>query len=276
MKKVLVISGSPRKNGNTMSIVKEIEEKIGDMDESLEFTYLHLIDKELRWCRGCLRCMEKGGSFCPLQKDDGPSIKDEIDRSDGLILATPGYAHQVSGLFKNFMDRFMYLDHLPEHIGYPALVIATDETDGALSVAKYINFYHARICGYNVAGILGIHYTFYQTNQRYRKRMMKRIDAISRRFYLELTSDVYRRPSLMQYLCFLYNRDETKLYEKVFPGRYGFWEERGWLGSNYYYNTQILLHHRAIGFLVSRLLNLYAKGNIGRCYRSRLIEYWRR
>lgn len=276
MKRVLVISGSPRKKGNTMSIVKIIGDRMKKLDSNIEFSYLYLIDKNLRWCRGCMNCMKKGGAFCPLQKDDMISIKEEIDKADGIVFASPGYAHQVSALFKNFMDRFMYLDHLPEYIGLPALVVTTDETDGATSVAKYINFYHARIWGCDVAGILGVHYTFFMTNPVYRHRIMKDIDKITVKFFKALTTDNnnQKRPSLMQYLFFLYNQDETKLYEDIFTGRYEFWKERGWISSDYYYQTKIPLHHRACGRLASVILNTYAKKNIGRDYKNRLFDYY--
>jgi len=76
MKKVLIISGSPRKRGNTMRIVKILENLMKKEDQNVEFKYLHLIDKELKWCRGCwrLNCLNKGGTSCPLN-DDSKEIK---------------------------------------------------------------------------------------------------------------------------------------------------------------------------------------------------------
>lgn len=111
MKKVLVISGSPRKRGNTMGIVKTLESLMKKEDQNVEFKYLHLIDKELKWCRGCwrLNCLNKGGTSCPLN-DDSKEIKTELDSADGLIFATTCYGHLPSALFANFTTRFMYLD----------------------------------------------------------------------------------------------------------------------------------------------------------------------
>ncbi|NLI73789.1 MAG: flavodoxin family protein [Euryarchaeota archaeon] len=34
-----------------------------------------------------------------------------IERSDGIILISPGYVQNVSGLMKNFIDRFAYTNH---------------------------------------------------------------------------------------------------------------------------------------------------------------------
>ncbi len=276
MKNVLVISGSPRKRGNTMGIVKMLEDLIKKQDENVEFNYLYLIDKQLKWCRGCwhLNCLNKGGTFCPL-KDDSAAIKKEIDSADGLIFASPCYAHQVSALFKNFMDRFMYLDHLPEYIDIPALVVVTTETDGATGVAKYINTMHALPWGLNVVGKIGVFHTFYKTNEKYHAKIVKKIGTAKARFLQALYTEEPNNPTLMQYLCFLYNRDETILYQEVLPGRYEFWYNKGWLQSRYYYDVKIPLLYRLTGLLVSLALNSYAKKGIGKNHRRRLAKYYK-
>ncbi len=274
MKKVLVISGSPRKKGNTMGVVKTLEDLIKEKDENVEFKYLYLIDKQLKWCRGCFNCLKKNGTFCPL-KDDSAAIKEEIDSADGLIFASPCYAHQVSAIFKNFMDRFMYLDHLPEYIDIPALVIVTTETDGATRVAKYINTMHALPWGCNVVGKIGICHTFYKTNVKYHNKVAKRLGRIEDRFLHALKTEEPNKPTLMQYLCFIYNKDETLLYEEIMPGRYKFWEIRGWMQNSYYYDTKIPFHYRVLGRLVSLVLNSYAKNGIGKNHRHRLLKYYK-
>ena len=44
--------GSPRKSGNSYRITKRIEEKMEELDPSLEFTYLFLKDCHLELCQG--------------------------------------------------------------------------------------------------------------------------------------------------------------------------------------------------------------------------------
>jgi multimeric flavodoxin WrbA len=275
MKKVLIISGSPRKRGNTMRIVKILENLMKKEDQNVEFKYLHLIDKELKWCRGCwrLNCLNKGGTSCPLN-DDSKEIKAELDSADGLIFATPCYGHLPSALFANFTNRFMYLDHLPEYIGLPTLIIVTAETDGASRAANYIDTMFALPWGCNVAGKLAVKHTFFKTNEGYHKKVMKQIGQLTGSFYQMLPGSRNDEPTLRQYLCFLYNREESLLYEKVLPGRYEFWESRGWTKSSYYYDTNIKLHHRVIGQLFIIALNLYAKRGIGKNHQLRLADYY--
>lgn len=95
MKKVLLISGSNRK-GNTEYILKKISDKI----ENSELILLR--EKNIQYCKGCLAChnIDK----CII-KDDINNIIDCIMNSDYIIFGVPNYFDNVSGLFKNFLDR---------------------------------------------------------------------------------------------------------------------------------------------------------------------------
>ncbi len=104
-------------------------------------------------------------------------------------------------------------------------------TDGATGVAKYINTMHALPWGLNVVGKIGVFHTFYKTNEKYHNVITERLGKIKDRFLHALKTEEPGKPALMQYLCFLYNRDETKLYREVLPGRYQFWENKGWMQS---------------------------------------------
>ena len=137
MKKIVVVSGSPRKSGNTMNMVKIVEEEMKQLNGLVEFEYIYLIEKNLKYCIGCSKCLTEGGHNCPL-KDDKDEILEKMLKTDGLIFASPGYAAMVSGLFKNFIDRFMYQDHIPEFIGKPTLIISTSGGDGVMGAPKYM------------------------------------------------------------------------------------------------------------------------------------------
>lgn len=95
--KILFISGSMRK-GNTEHILSKIYESI---DSDLKELIL-LKNKNIKFCKGCLTCYKKPD--CTI-KDDMADILPKILNSDILILGTPNYYENVSGLMKNFMDR---------------------------------------------------------------------------------------------------------------------------------------------------------------------------
>jgi len=85
----------------------------------------------MEMCRGCFACFSKGKEFCPL-KDDKPEIERKLLESDGVIQISPGYAWNVSGLMKNFIDRFAYTLH--RHIFFDqSLMLFADGGSGLKS-----------------------------------------------------------------------------------------------------------------------------------------------
>ena len=95
--KVLFVSGSPR-NGNTNYILSNVIEKIENKSSEL----ILLKDFNIKSCKGCMYCHSK--PKCSI-KDDFESILKQIIESDIIVLATPNYFDNVSGLMKNFIDR---------------------------------------------------------------------------------------------------------------------------------------------------------------------------
>ncbi len=95
--KILFISGSLRK-GNIEHVLTRIYESIDTVSKEL----ILLKDKNIKFCKGCLTCYTKPG--CTI-KDDMESILSKILESDVLVLGTPNYYENVSGLMKNFIDR---------------------------------------------------------------------------------------------------------------------------------------------------------------------------
>ena len=102
----LVINGSPRENGNTDSLLQQFirgAEKI-----SAETTYFKLRDLDIGDCIGCCTCRDE--SVCKLQ-DDMTRLREEIERSQLLVLASPNYWCGITGLMKTFMDRLYFYHH---------------------------------------------------------------------------------------------------------------------------------------------------------------------
>lgn len=101
MKKVLVISSSPRKNGNTELLCGEFMR--GASESGHEVKEIRLSEKHVGYCTGCSVC-SMYGKPCP-QKDDAENIIDEMIGSDVIVLATPVYFYSMSAQLKTFIDR---------------------------------------------------------------------------------------------------------------------------------------------------------------------------
>jgi multimeric flavodoxin WrbA len=101
MKKVIAFVGSPRKNGNTATLVEEAAK--GARDAGAEVKVYYLEELQFKGCQGCSTCRQK--PECE-QQDDFTPIINELSTADGVIIGSPIYMWQVSSQVKKLFDRF--------------------------------------------------------------------------------------------------------------------------------------------------------------------------
>ena len=130
--KYLIINGSPRRK-NTYKIIKQAESNLDG-----EFEEVHLMEKQIPLCLGCMNCIMIGEDKCPHSDKIQPIIE-KINECDGFIIASPVYAMNVSSLLKNFIDHTAYLYHRPKFFTKKALVVVSTAGAGQKKVAKYID-----------------------------------------------------------------------------------------------------------------------------------------
>lgn len=100
-KKVLVISSSPRRGGNSDLLCDQFmngSQKAGHQTEKI-----FLKDKKINYCTGCGTCLN-GEKNCP-QKDDMADVLDKMVKSDVIVMATPVYFYTMCGQMKTLIDR---------------------------------------------------------------------------------------------------------------------------------------------------------------------------
>ena len=99
-KKILIISSSPRKNGNSETLCDEFAK--GAAEAGNEVEKIRLSDKKINYCLGCGVCNATGKC---VQKDDMAEILQKIIDSDVIVLASPVYFYAMNGQMKTFIDR---------------------------------------------------------------------------------------------------------------------------------------------------------------------------
>jgi len=102
MKKVLALNGSPRRTGNTSSLLNYFLKGVSVNTGNFQEKVVH--DLNIEYCKGCLRCNLIGR--CSLRDDDWAGLSREILESDVLVFASPVYFHHVSAPLKAIIDRF--------------------------------------------------------------------------------------------------------------------------------------------------------------------------
>ena len=101
MRKVLILNGSPRKNGKTAVLVKAFTDGAESAGNEVREFYLHSMN--IRGCLACETCSRNGG-VC-VQKDDMQSINETFLWADVVVFASPMFWGTVSGQLKIVIDR---------------------------------------------------------------------------------------------------------------------------------------------------------------------------
>ena len=100
MKKVLIVSTSPRINSNSEALAKAFAK--GAQEAGHEAELISLRGKTVNFCRGCFVCQEK--QRCVI-RDDADEICQKALHADVLVFATPIYYYEMSGQLKTMLDR---------------------------------------------------------------------------------------------------------------------------------------------------------------------------
>ena len=95
-KRVLIISSSPRKGGNTETLAAAFAKGVQAAGNQVETVYLR--EKQVGFCKGCLACLKLG--HCVIQ-----DVAAKMHDANVLVFATPVYYYCVSGQLKTMLDR---------------------------------------------------------------------------------------------------------------------------------------------------------------------------
>ena len=102
MKKVLVISSSPRKGANSDTLCDKFVEGAKSVGNIAEKIFLR--DKKINHCSGCGFYNTNDYTACS-QKDDMSEILDKMQEADVIVFASPIYFYSICGQMKTFIDR---------------------------------------------------------------------------------------------------------------------------------------------------------------------------
>ena len=116
--KVLIINGSPRKDGNTSLALAEMEKIFAQ--EGIEVKSVQIGSKNIRGCIACNSCAEKGK--CVF--DDGVNeLAEEFRTADGLVVASPVYYASANATLIACLDRLFYSSHFDKTMKVGASVV---------------------------------------------------------------------------------------------------------------------------------------------------------
>ena len=154
-KNIVILNGSPRKNGNTSALVQAFTEGAQSAGHTVTDFFLDKMD--IHGCKGCF-----GGHSsreCPcVQRDDMAQIYPAVKDSDVVVLATPLYYWNMSGQIRTAVDRLFALEEgdgnlLRGHNRASALLMAA-EGRGFEDVLLYYNHLMGHLNWKNLGHVL--------------------------------------------------------------------------------------------------------------------------
>ena len=100
-KKVLILSGSPRKGGNSDILCDQFMR--GAEEAGNDVSKIRVSEKKIGYCSACYYCRKSSGTCA--KKDDMSDILQKIIDSDVLVLASPVYFYSIDAQLKTLIDR---------------------------------------------------------------------------------------------------------------------------------------------------------------------------
>lgn len=139
MKKVLLINGSPNKNGNTAAALSVAERVLSEKGIAAE--RIELGKKPVRGCIACERCDDT--KRCVFDDDVCNTIIEKILECDAVIIGTPVYFAGPNGALCAVLDRVFYAASCKGQLfaGKPGAALATVWREGGTAALDRINKY---------------------------------------------------------------------------------------------------------------------------------------
>ena len=129
MEDILVVTGSPRVNGNTSMLADAFIE--GAESAGNAVTRVDVGRAKIAGCLGCNYCFSHEGECC--QEDDMQELYPLLRRCDTLVYATPIYCFTFSAQIKAFMDRMFCGIAMPFSVKSTVLLTVFEDKDHSIS-----------------------------------------------------------------------------------------------------------------------------------------------
>lgn len=134
--KVLLINGSPKKNGNTFLALSEVATALNN--NGVETEIISIGAKAVQGCIACQKCAELGR--CVFKDELYNSLRESLKNADGLVVGTPVYYAGPNGSLCAVLDRLFY--SASEYLNYkPAASVAVCRRGGASATFDRLNKY---------------------------------------------------------------------------------------------------------------------------------------
>lgn len=115
--KVLLVNGSPHKNGNTAAALHEMEKVFHA--EGIETELIEIGGKDIRGCIACQSCAKTGKCCFDDAVNESAALFEE---ADGIVVGSPVYFASANATLSAYLDRLFYSTHFDKTMKVGAAV----------------------------------------------------------------------------------------------------------------------------------------------------------
>ncbi|MHC5227886.1 flavodoxin family protein [Enterococcus sp. LJL99] len=225
MRKIFVLNGSRRKNGNTIKFIKSILKHINS--ELFEIEYAFPQDFKIKPCSGCHQCFIN--IKCSV-KDEISLIQEKIVSADILIIASPVYLHYMTADLKLILDKLSHWTHLFKLQGKPVVVLSTCSTNGHNSVIDPLSNMMKLMGGNVIASANAAQIPNQINNEVWLEEVSKEIsDRICKYAFLPIQSTICLDNVFKMTKSSILEQEQTSVEYDFLAGEVEYWKETGML-----------------------------------------------
>ncbi len=241
MKKILLINSSNRKR-NTYKLLSSIEKLL--KKHNFETELINLNDYKIDFCKGCEVCVMRDRCFV---KDDARIIMNKIINADGLVIGTPVYLNNMTGILKSFIDRTCSWFHRTPVAQKPTLLLVNTQGSGIKSTLNSIQEsliqWGVSLCG-----------TISRNGRSFNEPIKE--SEIANFIKLVNSGGQGYNPSFKEITT--YNTQRT-LATNLFTLDKEYWEEKGWINEPYFPKAKLNFIKKTYGNMMHRMLRKVIK-----------------
>ena len=134
--KVLLINGSPRREGNTFLALSEVAKTLEK--NGVEAEIVHIGVKPVRGCIACNQCQERQLGRCVFDDDICNGVAAKLAAADALVVGSPVYYGQPNGSLLSLMQRMFYSNSTAA-LNKPAAAVTVCRRGGATAAFEALN-----------------------------------------------------------------------------------------------------------------------------------------
>jgi multimeric flavodoxin WrbA len=139
--KVVAFNGSPRRTGNTSTLINTVLEQL--RNEGIETELFQLGTEAIHGCIACYKCFEAQDKSCSVKNDSVNAYISKMLEADGIILGSPTYFSDVSATMKALIERAGMVAKANEDMfkGKVGAAVVAVRRAGATHVFSTLNYF---------------------------------------------------------------------------------------------------------------------------------------